>query len=136
MLAREPRPTALLAFSDQLALGVVEAAGELGLSVPGDLSVVGFDDVPEAATAGLTSVHQDHAEKGRLAGEMLVARLRGEEALERTLLPARLVVRGSTGPPPKQSGLRTVFFREPGYRAPEAIVQVDLCLPAEHATGL
>ena len=104
LLAREPRPTALLAFSDQLALGVVEAAGELGLSVPGDLSVVGFDDVPEAATAGLTSVHQDHAEKGRLAGEMLVARLRGEEALERTLLPARLVVRGSTGPPPSNRG--------------------------------
>jgi DNA-binding LacI/PurR family transcriptional regulator len=101
LLSREPRPTALLTLSDQLAFGAVEAAGERGLSVPEDLSVAGFDDVPEAATATppLTTVHQDHAEKGRLAGEMLVARLRGEGAPQPVLLPARLIARGSTAPP-------------------------------------
>ena len=101
LLSRSPRPTALLAFSDQLALGVMEAARERGLHVPGDVSVVGFDDVPEAATATppLTTTSQDHAEKGRLAGEMLVARLRGEDPGKPGLLPTRLITRGSTAPP-------------------------------------
>lgn len=105
LLSREPRPTAVLATSDALALGVVGAARELGLRVPGDLSVVGFDDVPEAATSTppLTTVHQGHAEKGGLAGRLLVAQFREEETQERNLLPARLVVRGSTGPPPEAS---------------------------------
>jgi DNA-binding LacI/PurR family transcriptional regulator len=99
LLDLDPRPTAILATSDQLALGAIEAAGELGLFVPGDVSVVGFDDVPPAATAtpALTTVHQDHARKGLLAGGLLVARLRGEEAPGPDLLPARLVTRGSTG---------------------------------------
>jgi DNA-binding LacI/PurR family transcriptional regulator len=99
----EPRPTAILCLSDRLALGVIELAEERGLSVPEDLSVAGFDDVPEAAisTPPLTTVHQDHAEKGLLAGRLLVERLRGEEAPDPGLLPARLVVRGSTGRAPK-----------------------------------
>ena len=101
LLALDPRPTAILATSDQLALGAIEAAGEMGLSVPDDVSVVGFDDVPLAASAapGLTTVYQDHAQKGLLAGRVLVARLGGEEAPSPDLLPARLVVRGSTGRP-------------------------------------
>ncbi len=92
-------------MSDRLALGVIEVARERGLSVPGDLSVAGFDDVPEAATSTppLTTVNQDHAEKGGLAGRLLVAQFREEETQERNLLPARLVVRGSTGPPPEAS---------------------------------
>jgi DNA-binding LacI/PurR family transcriptional regulator len=99
LLDLDPRPTAILATSDQLALGAIEAAGELGLSVPDDVSVVGFDDVPPAPTAtpALTTVHQDHARKGLLAGGLLVARLRGEEAQGPDLQPARLVIRGSTG---------------------------------------
>jgi DNA-binding LacI/PurR family transcriptional regulator len=99
VLSRAPRPTAVLAASDELALGVIEAARERGLSVPGDLSVVGFDDVPEATTAtpALTTVSQDHAEKGLLAGRLLAALLRGEEATGPYLLPARLIVRDSTG---------------------------------------
>ena len=99
----EPRPTAILCSSDRLALGVSEAAKERGLSVPEELSVAGFDDVPEAAisTPPLTTVHQDHAEKGLLAGRLLVERLRGEETPDPDLLPARLVVRGSTGRAPK-----------------------------------
>jgi DNA-binding LacI/PurR family transcriptional regulator len=101
LLGERPRPTALLATSDQLALGAVEAARELGLAVPRDLSVVGFDDVPAASAAAppLSSVHQDHAEKGRLAAEMLLALLRGEQAPRTRRVPHRLVIRASTGPP-------------------------------------
>jgi DNA-binding LacI/PurR family transcriptional regulator len=100
LLSSEPRPTALLALSDQLALGTVEVAKERGLSVPGDLSLVGFDDVPSAASASppLTTVHQNHAEKGLLAGQILVSRLREEEGPSVKSLPTRLAVRGSTAP--------------------------------------
>lgn len=100
LLSPEQRPTAILCSSDQLALGVLAAAEELGLSVPGDLSVVGFDDVPPGAGADppLTTVHQDHYEKGSAAGRMLVSLLRGEDpGPER--LPTRLVIRDSTAPP-------------------------------------
>jgi DNA-binding LacI/PurR family transcriptional regulator len=105
LLSQDPSLTAILALSDQLALGVIEAAKERGLSVPEDLSVAGFDDVPEAVTSRppLTTVHQDHAEKGELAGRLLVAQLREEETEDADLLPARLVVRGSTGRPPGAS---------------------------------
>ncbi len=105
LLSLEPRPTAILCLSDQLALGAIEAAKERGLSVPEDLSVAGFDDVPEAATSTppLTTVHQDHVEKGELAGRLLVAQLREEETQDTNVLLARLVVRGSTGRPPEAS---------------------------------
>ena len=105
LLSWDPPLTAILALSDQLALGVIEAAKERGLSVPEDLSVAGFDDVPEAVTSRppLTTVHQDHTKKGELAGRLLVAQLREEETEDKDLLPARLVVRGSTGRPPGAS---------------------------------
>ena len=101
LLSREPRPTAILTLSDQLALGVFEAAKKRGLYIPEDLSVVGFDDVPEASRTepALTTVYQPHVEKGLLAGRMLVAQLRGEEPQSPEPLPTRLVVRGSTAPP-------------------------------------
>ncbi|MCA1715815.1 MAG: LacI family DNA-binding transcriptional regulator [Actinobacteria bacterium] len=101
LLSPEHRPTAVLALSDQLALGVVEWATAHGISVPEDVSVVGFDDVPEAAVADppLTTVHQDHAEKGLLAGRMLVSQLREEDGPSAGSLATRLVVRGSTSPP-------------------------------------
>jgi DNA-binding LacI/PurR family transcriptional regulator len=105
VLAERPRPTALVATSDELALGAVEAAGELGLSVPGDVSVAGFDDVPAASMARppLTTVHQDHAEKGRLAVEILLAGLRGDAAPRGRRVRHRLVVWASTGPPPART---------------------------------
>jgi DNA-binding LacI/PurR family transcriptional regulator len=101
LLTLERRPTAILALSDQLALGVFEAARKLGLSIPEDLSVVGFDDVPEASRTDppLTTVFQPHVEKGLVAGRMLVAQLGGEEPRSLALLPTRLVVRGSTASP-------------------------------------
>jgi DNA-binding LacI/PurR family transcriptional regulator len=101
LLRPEHGPTAILASSDQLALGVIARAKELRLSVPEDVSVVGFDDIPAAAGADppLTTVHQDHAEKGLLAGRMLLSRLREEDGPAAGPLATALVVRGSTSPP-------------------------------------
>jgi DNA-binding LacI/PurR family transcriptional regulator len=99
LLAADRRPTAILATSDVLALGVLDAAGAAGLRVPGDLSVVGFDDVPAADESRLTTTRQDHHAKGRLAGELLLAALRGEPAAAPPTLPHELVVRASTAPP-------------------------------------
>jgi DNA-binding LacI/PurR family transcriptional regulator len=90
-----------------MAYWVVRAAVDLGLDVPGDLSVVGFDDNPLARrmTPELTTVRQDVAAKGRAAAAALthqIARARDGETAEpqHVLLPTELVVRGSTGPAP------------------------------------
>jgi DNA-binding LacI/PurR family transcriptional regulator len=69
---------------------------ERGLDVPGDVSVTGFDDVPGAAAADLTTIRQSLVEKGREAGRLLM-----EPDTEReVILPIDLVERGSTGPAP------------------------------------
>jgi DNA-binding LacI/PurR family transcriptional regulator len=96
----EQEPTAILALSDQLALGAIEWMTERRISVPEDVSVVGFDNIPAAASADppLTTVHQDHAEKGVLAGRMLVSQLHEQDAPSAGPLATRLVVRGSTSP--------------------------------------
>jgi DNA-binding LacI/PurR family transcriptional regulator len=102
-------PTALVCMSDQLALGALAAARERGLSVPDRLSVVGFDDIPEAVRSAppLTTVRQPLAEKGRLAARLLVDQLAGGRAASRQL-PTQLVVRGSCAPP---SGARAAAVR-------------------------
>ena len=91
-------------MSDALAAGVVLAAAANGIEVPAQLSVVGFDDVPLAARTDppLTTIAQPTEEKGRIAARKLLDALEadGLPDPERTLLPTRLVVRGSTGPPP------------------------------------
>jgi DNA-binding LacI/PurR family transcriptional regulator len=91
--------TAVFVANDQMALGVLHALHEEGLSVPGELSVVGFDDVPEAGyyIPPLTTVRQDFAELGRRGVQLVLARLRGE-GFSADPVPPRLVVRGSTGP--------------------------------------
>ena len=98
-LSASPAPTAIVCLSDQLALGALAAARERGLEVPGDVSIVGFDDIPEAARTSppLTTVSQPHAEKGRVATRLLLDQLAGRRVASR-LLPTRLVVRGSSGP--------------------------------------
>jgi DNA-binding LacI/PurR family transcriptional regulator len=97
LLDRAERPTAILALSDVLALGVLRAAAERGIDVPGELSVVGFDDIPQAAAVSLTTVSQPHEEKGRAAVRLLVSGARPSDSV---LLPCHLVVRASTGPAP------------------------------------
>jgi DNA-binding LacI/PurR family transcriptional regulator len=104
LLRLDPPPTAIVAMSDVLALGALQAAAELGVDVPGELSVVGFDDSPAAtlATPALTTVRQPHEEKGRIAGEWLVEAIeRGQPFQEdqRLILPTELIVRESTAPP-------------------------------------
>jgi DNA-binding LacI/PurR family transcriptional regulator len=94
MLDLPEPPTAVLGFSDLIALGILDAAAERGVDVPGQLSVIGFDDVPEAARAGLTSVRQSHADKGATA----VRRLLDRAEPETVLLPTELIVRSSTAP--------------------------------------
>jgi DNA-binding LacI/PurR family transcriptional regulator len=89
------RPTAVLAATDRLALGVLEAAREAGLRLPEDLSVVGFDDIPAAAQARLTTVRQPLFEKGQAAGRLLTEGAASREVI----LPVELVVRGSTAAP-------------------------------------
>jgi DNA-binding LacI/PurR family transcriptional regulator len=102
LLSSKQRPTVILASSDQLALGVIKRARQQGLSVPEDVSVVGFDDISAAAGANppLTTISQDHTEKGLLAGRILVSRLRGKDLPSAGPLATRLVIRGSTSPPP------------------------------------
>ena len=101
-LADDGLPTAVVAMSDVVAIGILNAAGDAGLDLPADLSVVGFDDIPAASwtTPQLTTVHQPIRDKGHLAAEQLIARIRARRPQDpRTeVLPTRLVVRGSTAP--------------------------------------
>ena len=101
LLTETPRPTAIVAMSDQLALGAIRGAHELGLEVPGDLSVGGFDDIPEAARSQppLTTVRQPLVDKGLLAGDRLFKLIDGSEPPD-AVLPVQLVARDSTGPAP------------------------------------
>ncbi len=98
LLSLSPRPTALLCASDELAFGALQAARDLGLRVPADVSVVGFDDVPAAehAEPPLTTVRQPLTEKGRLAGELALRLLDGGRPGEPTRLAVSLVERAST----------------------------------------
>jgi LacI family transcriptional regulator len=95
--------TALLAFSDFVALGVLLRADELGMRVPDDFSLTGFDDIPVAAIAGpgLTTVTVDKCELGRCAHALL----RGSHSTEVQRLHPRLVVRGSTATPSARPAL-------------------------------
>ncbi len=100
LLDQAQRPTAILAMSDELARGVTRAAHERGINVPRELSVVGFDDTPEAARAqpALTTISQPLAEKGAQAARLLLApELDPRVRIE---LPTHLVVRASTAPAP------------------------------------
>jgi DNA-binding LacI/PurR family transcriptional regulator len=96
LLRQTPRPTALLCMSDELALGAIRAAGDLGLSVPQDISVVGFDDTPAAAWADLTTVRQDLLEKGRRTGELVLRLLEGHGPGDPVTIGVTLVPRAST----------------------------------------
>ena len=101
LLRRSDRPTAVIAQNDMLAAGALQAAASMGLRVPEDLTVTGFDGV-EMSWLGrtLTTVRQPLHERGRRAGELVSARLRGEDVPERTLLPVELVPGDTAGPPP------------------------------------
>ena len=95
-------PTAVFAYSDTMAFGVLEAAQQRGLAIPGDLSVIGFDDVEVAQYFRLTTVRQPLYESGARGAELLLEGMEsdddGREAAH-LILPTELVIRSTTGPP-------------------------------------
>ncbi|MGI9147876.1 MAG: LacI family DNA-binding transcriptional regulator [Chloroflexota bacterium] len=101
LLARKPPPSAILAFSDAVAIGAMSAIAVAGLHVPEDVSVIGFDDVASAAYTlpPLTTVHQPIKELGQLAARTLIASIAGLQPTQvRIVLDCILVRRGSTKP--------------------------------------
>lgn len=101
LLSLPERPTAVFAASDTQAIGVLEAARGLGIDVPGQLSVIGFDDIEVAGYVGLTTVRQPLLESGRRGAKLLLDALAGRTVAPlRELLPLELVGRGTTGPAP------------------------------------
>mgnify|MGYP000896786222 FL=1 len=104
MLALPNRPTAIFAANDVTAIRVLGAAATLGIKVPEELSVVGFDDIPQAAlvTPTLTTVRQPLGAMGAAAMQMLLDLLGGVERETHVRMPTELVVRDSTAPAPKR----------------------------------
>ncbi len=103
LMAREKRPTAIFACNDLMAFGAITALAESGLSVPDDVSVVGFDDIALAAyfNPSLTTVAQPRLEMGRAAAKILLERMRDGTLPRRrpVLMNTTLVVRRSSAPP-------------------------------------
>jgi len=99
------RPSGVLAMSDAMAIGVLRAARELGLRVPEDISVVGFDDIDisQHTNPPLTTVHQPIRQKGESAVRVLLSVVeRRDLPPEQLRLETRLIIRGSTGPAPRR----------------------------------
>jgi DNA-binding LacI/PurR family transcriptional regulator len=96
--------SAVFVANDQMALGLLRRLHEAGREVPRDLSVVGFDDIPEAAyfTPPLTTIRQDFTELGRRCLRTLLGRIEGEEVTKRVVVAPVLVMRDSTGAPPRR----------------------------------
>jgi DNA-binding LacI/PurR family transcriptional regulator len=99
LLSGPDRPTAIFAASDTQALGVIAAAHEMGLDIPGDLSIVGYDDIEAAEYVGLTTVRQRLYESGRLGAQMLLREIEQRSDVPiSTDLPPDLVVRATSAP--------------------------------------
>ncbi|WP_206068308.1 LacI family DNA-binding transcriptional regulator [Nonomuraea composti] len=103
LLARDPRPTAIFAGADGAAFGALAAVHEAGLTVPGDVSVAGYDNARMSGLAhiALTSVDQDGAIMGKTAGRLLLERIDGRTSAVRFSVTPTLVTRRSTAPPPR-----------------------------------
>ncbi|WP_184720694.1 LacI family DNA-binding transcriptional regulator [Caulobacter sp.] len=101
LLARTPRPTAIFCGNDEMAAGVLQSARKAGLSVPKDLSVVGFDDfqIAQAVWPPLTTIHTPTREIGKMAAEKLIG-VERREPRDMTKTEPTLVVRESSGPVP------------------------------------
>jgi DNA-binding LacI/PurR family transcriptional regulator len=103
LLAQPTRPTAVVASNDRCAVGLLDAVRRAGVAVPQSLSVVGYDDstISRLAHVDLTTVNQDPRAQAEHAVAVAVERLDGERTTSReVVLTPRLVVRGSTAPPP------------------------------------
>jgi LacI family transcriptional regulator len=106
LMNSQPRPTALFAYNDIMAIGALRAAHQHGLRVPEDFSIVGFDDIPEAdfTCPALTTIRQAKYDMGRRGAELLLRMIEGNglPVAEAPLLVPRLIVRESTGPAPAE----------------------------------
>ncbi len=105
LMAESPRPTVVICANDMVAIGAFNATHALGLAVPADVSLVGFDDLPMAEWElfGLTTVHQPMEEMARAAVKLLIDRIEGRVdsgAARQMMFEPRLVMRRSLGPPP------------------------------------
>ena len=103
LLMLDPAPTAVFCYNDLMAIGALRAAHERGLSIPGDLSIVGFDNIAESAFTcpALTTIHQDKYEMGRTGMQLLLQLIEnhaGSPPVEIEPLDVALVIRESTGP--------------------------------------
>jgi len=105
-IAADDQVTAVFAGNDSMALGLLKALHERGRRVPEDISVIGFDDVPEAAFywPALTTVAQDFSELGRRALGLALAAVRGDADATVELIAPTLALRASTAPPPRAGG--------------------------------
>ena len=103
LLQEHPELTALIALNDRMAMGAIQAAHELGRRVPDDLSVVGHNNLPQAAefSPGLTTINQRLEQWGEIAVDIVVRMLNREPA-NSVILPVELIVRESSGPPPER----------------------------------
>jgi LacI family transcriptional regulator len=100
LLSLKDPPTAIFAANDQSAIGVFQAAEELGVRIPQDCSIMGFDNIPEAKYLGLTTIDQFLGEMGYVAVQMLVRLIDKEELEDRVYrMPTELVIRSSCQPP-------------------------------------
>ncbi|QPC84676.1 LacI family DNA-binding transcriptional regulator [Phototrophicus methaneseepsis] len=103
LLRRPDRPTALLVINDLLAIAAMRAAADLGLRIPDDVSIAGFDGVPSSnySIPRLTTVSSNPTEQGRLAMRLMLKRLENPELPQQIIKPgAKLIIQESTGPVP------------------------------------
>jgi signal transduction histidine kinase/DNA-binding LacI/PurR family transcriptional regulator len=109
------RPDAIVASSDTMALGAIDALRVRGLHVPGDVAVLGFDDISDArySVPSVTTIRQPLRQQGRLATEVLLGRLRGEKVEDLLVLPAELIVRRSCGCYPETRHIPGALERQP-----------------------
>ncbi len=118
----EPFPTALQAVNDQVALGVLKALDDHGLSVPGDVSLVGFDNLKASAFyhASLTTVSQTHLDLGRHAIETVIDRVENQTAPKAVDVKLKLIVRESTAEAPRAGVVRKRTRSQAGKRVPRS----------------
>ncbi|MGI8434819.1 MAG: LacI family DNA-binding transcriptional regulator [Nocardioidaceae bacterium] len=101
LLSLEQMPTAVFAYSDEVAMGALRSLRRAGIDVPGQMSIIGVDDHPLAELSDLTTVHQSVEMQGTFAGGIVLDQMQGRVPAEpHVVVPTQLVVRGSTGPPP------------------------------------
>lgn len=110
LLRADPPPTAVIAESDEMAIGALKTAGDASLRVPEDLSIVGFDGHDMAEFTGLTTIAQPVAEQGEIAATLLLELLNDPPDGDppQVVLPTKLVLRSTTGPPPTRRTSRAV----------------------------